>query len=88
MKHLVAGPKAKDPVDQSSSTTSLPITWRLDSAAIEVRRGDNLWRISQRVYGKGLRYTVIYGANQEQIRNPDLTYPGQVFVLPNDEKRQ
>ncbi|MBJ6125851.1 LysM peptidoglycan-binding domain-containing protein [Microvirga splendida] len=51
-----------------------------------VSRGDNLWRISQRVYGKGLRYTVIYGANQEQIRNPDLIYPGQVFVLPGDQE--
>jgi nucleoid-associated protein YgaU len=50
-----------------------------------VSRGDNLWRISQRIYGKGLRYTVIYGANQEQIRNPDLIYPGQVFVLPGDQ---
>jgi nucleoid-associated protein YgaU len=50
-----------------------------------VSRGDNLWRISQRVYGKGLRYTVIYGANQEQIRNPDLIYPGQVFVLPGEQ---
>ena len=51
-----------------------------------VSRGDNLWRISQRIYGKGLRYTVIYGANQEQIRNPDLIYPGQVFVLPGDQE--
>lgn len=50
-----------------------------------VSRGDNLWRISQRVYGKGYRYTVIYGANQDQIRNPDLIYPGQVFVLPSPE---
>lgn len=50
-----------------------------------VSRGDNLWRISQRIYGKGLRYTVIYGANQEQIRNPNLIYPGQVFVLPGDQ---
>ncbi|MBF9196879.1 LysM peptidoglycan-binding domain-containing protein [Microvirga terrestris] len=51
-----------------------------------VSRGDNLWRISQRIYGKGLRYTVIYGANQEQIRNPDLIYPGQVFVLPGEQE--
>ncbi|MGO4526391.1 LysM peptidoglycan-binding domain-containing protein [Microvirga sp. 2MCAF35] len=50
-----------------------------------VSRGDNLWRISQRIYGQGLRYTVIYGANQEQIRNPNLIYPGQVFVLPGDQ---
>ena len=53
-----------------------------------VSRGDNLWRISQRIYGKGYRYTVIYGANQDQIRNPDLIYPGQVFVLPNGEDQK
>jgi len=47
-----------------------------------ISRGDNLWRVSQRIYGQGLRYTVIYGANKGQIRNPDLIYPGQVFVLP------
>lgn len=47
-----------------------------------VSRGDNLWRISKRAYGSGLRYTVIYGANQPQIRNPSLIYPGQVFVVP------
>ncbi len=47
-----------------------------------VSRGENLWTISRRIYGSGVRYTTIYGANQEQIRNPDLIYPGQTFVLP------
>ena len=47
-----------------------------------VTRGDNLWRISHRIYGDGLRYTVIYGGNQDQIRDPNLIYPGQSFVLP------
>jgi nucleoid-associated protein YgaU len=47
-----------------------------------VSRGDNLWRISQRIYGEGKRYTVIYDANQTQIRNPNRVYPGQIFVLP------
>jgi nucleoid-associated protein YgaU len=47
-----------------------------------VGRGDNLWRISKRVYGQGTRYTVIYDANQAQIRNPRFIYPGQVFVVP------
>ena len=47
-----------------------------------VTRGDSLWRISRVTYGKGVRYSVIYEANQDQIRNPRLIYPGQVFVLP------
>ncbi|MCJ2044955.1 LysM peptidoglycan-binding domain-containing protein, partial [Methylobacterium sp. J-078] len=47
-------------------------------------RGDSLWQISRRIYGKGTRYTVIFDANQPQIRNPDLIYPGQIFVLPSD----
>jgi len=52
----------------------------------KITRGDNLWRISQRTYGRGGRYTVIYDANQTQIRNPDLIYPGQIFVLPSDKR--
>ena len=47
-----------------------------------VSRGDSLWRLSQQSYGAGPRYAVIYKANKAQIRNPNLIYPGQVFVLP------
>ncbi|GJE18303.1 LysM peptidoglycan-binding domain-containing protein [Methylobacterium marchantiae] len=49
-----------------------------------ITRGDSLWEISRRIYGKGTRYTVIFDANQPQIRNPDLIYPGQIFVLPSE----
>ena len=47
-----------------------------------VQPGNSLWRLARRSYGEGLRYTDIYEANKDQIRNPDLIYPGQVFVLP------
>jgi len=47
-----------------------------------VVRGDNLWNIARAHYGHGMHHTVIYGANKEQIRDPDLIYPGQVFSLP------
>ena len=33
-------------------------------------------------YGQGLRYTTIYQANRDQIRDPDRIFPGQVFALP------
>jgi nucleoid-associated protein YgaU len=45
-------------------------------------QGDNLWRISRKIYGQGTRYTWIYEANTKQIRNPNLIYPGQIFVMP------
>jgi nucleoid-associated protein YgaU len=49
---------------------------------VTVVRGDNLWNIARNRYGDGLRYTVIYEANKNQIRDPDLIYPGQTFVVP------
>ena len=52
---------------------------------IIIRRGDNLWTISRRRYGEGIRYTTIYLANKRQIRDPDLIYPGQVFVMPQGD---
>ncbi|MFZ5693223.1 MAG: LysM peptidoglycan-binding domain-containing protein [Pseudomonadota bacterium] len=51
-----------------------------------VIRGDNLWQISRATYGQGIRYTVIYKANRDQIRDPDLIYPGQIFVLPKQQR--
>jgi len=51
-------------------------------ATTTVSRGDSLWRLSHLTYGAGTRYAVIYKANREQIRNPNLIYPGQIFVLP------
>ncbi len=51
-------------------------------ATATVSRGDSLWRISRITYGVGIRYAAIYKANREQIRNPNLIYPGQIFVVP------
>jgi nucleoid-associated protein YgaU len=64
----------------SSSPTSTVVVPKI--ATTTVSRGDSLWRLSQVSYGAGTRYAVIYKANREQIRNPNLIYPGQVFVVP------
>jgi nucleoid-associated protein YgaU len=49
---------------------------------IVVQPGNSLWRIARRVYGSGFEHTIIYDANSDQIRDPDLIYPGQIFDLP------
>jgi len=49
---------------------------------IVVQPGNNLWRIARATYGRGIRFTVIYQANKDQIADPNKIYPGQVFTLP------
>ncbi|GHU04944.1 peptidoglycan-binding protein LysM [Alphaproteobacteria bacterium] len=54
------------------------------AAVVTVEKGDCLWRIARTVLGSGYDFVLIYEANQKQIRNPDLIYPGQVFIIPNN----
>ena len=51
---------------------------------IIVQPGNSLWRIARRTYGSGFGYSVIYDANRDQIKDPDLIYPGQIFTLPTN----
>jgi nucleoid-associated protein YgaU len=53
-----------------------------------VQPGNSLWRIARQAYGEGTKYTVIYQANKDQIRDADLIYPGQVFSLPVDKSAE
>lgn len=52
--------------------------------SVVVQPGNSLWRLARSLYGEGMQYTVIYEANRDQIRNPDLIYPGQVFEAPSE----
>jgi len=47
-----------------------------------IQPGDYLWRIARERYGTGIQYTLIYEANRAQIRDPDLIFPGQIFMMP------
>ncbi|MBT5415414.1 MAG: LysM peptidoglycan-binding domain-containing protein [Rhodospirillaceae bacterium] len=59
-----------------------PITELPEGVLVVVQPGHSLWKIARRTYGDGIRFHVIYQANSDQIRDPDLIYPGQVFVMP------
>lgn len=47
-----------------------------------VVRTDCLWKIALRYYGNGALWPRIFDANRGQIKNPNLIFPGQVFVIP------
>lgn len=52
---------------------------------VVVGRGDNLWTIARRIYGSGVRYTTLYSANEDQIRDPATVFPDQVLVVPDED---
>jgi nucleoid-associated protein YgaU len=51
-----------------------------------VQRGDTLWGISAReqIYHNPYMWPLIYKANSQQIRDPDLIFPRQIFVIPRN----
>ena len=69
--------RVETPFSRSTLLTDLA-----DDDFVIVQPGNSLWRIARRRYGEGTQYTLILEANANQIRDPDLIYPGQVFALP------
>ncbi len=47
------------------------------------KRRDCLWRIAGKVYNDARLWPLIYMANRDQIKDPDLIFPGQRFVIPD-----
>lgn len=76
------GAPPSEPADAAPSAQKPAGTTVAQVRTQQVIRGDSLWRMSAKLYGSGLRYTEIYAANAGQIRNPDLIFPGQIFVAP------
>jgi len=72
---IVSAMDSASPADKSAAVVA-----EIQTATVD--KGNSLWRISRRTLGVGTRYTEIYAANSEQIRDPKLIYPGQVFVIP------
>ncbi|MDP8269473.1 MAG: LysM peptidoglycan-binding domain-containing protein [Candidatus Tenebribacter davisii] len=57
----------------------LPYEWK-------VYKGECLWKIAgyQEVYGNAAKWPLIFRANKDQIKDPDLIYPNQIFEIPRD----
>ena len=75
---LAAG-ETETPVTSSEPTeSSEPQT----GSTYTIQPGDCLWSISQRFYGTGTRWNVIYETNKSIIRKPDFIQIGQILEIP------
>jgi nucleoid-associated protein YgaU len=71
----VTGGSSSQSVPDASSAAQQQQTYTVVS-------GDSLSKISKRLYGDAAKWKKIYEANTDQIKNPDLIYPGQVLKIP------
>ena len=83
----------KQPVDFSyvrsgSSTTAPPPALTPAPVPPSISRtysvvaGDSLSKIAKREYGDGNKWPMIFEANRDKVKNPDLIHPGQVLNIP------
>lgn len=72
----------KPPVVTRTVTTNNTAASKPNGQNYTVKSGDCLWNIAKKYYGNGSKYTTIYNANRDKIKNPNLIYPGQVLWIP------
>ncbi len=60
---------------KEEQTRTYVVQWRK-------KKTDCLWRIAEKVYKDASLWPAIYLANREQIKDPDLIFPGQKFIIP------
>jgi nucleoid-associated protein YgaU len=48
-----------------------------------VKSGDTLGKIAKHYYDSPAKYPVIFEANTDILKNPDVIHPGQELVIPN-----
>ncbi|MGE3725325.1 MAG: LysM peptidoglycan-binding domain-containing protein, partial [Candidatus Sericytochromatia bacterium] len=75
-----AAPVAAAPAVQRAESLSTGEQVKLDSYT--VKRGDTLWDIAGVKLGDNKKWPLLFALNKDQIKNPDLIYPGQVLTIP------
>ncbi|MEP2781401.1 MAG: LysM peptidoglycan-binding domain-containing protein [Pseudoruegeria sp.] len=75
---------ATEPLAEGSTGAELNAATAAASVlnVVTVQPGFTLWGIAAERYGDGVLYVKVFDANADQIRDPDLIYPGQVFTVP------
>ena len=77
-----AKPKADFSQVSASAASTAPILDPQPPATYVVKSGDSLSKIARKTLGSANKWTALWEANKDQIKDPDKIYPGQVLKLP------
>lgn len=78
---IEVGQKLKIPPPGEITTKAAQTVRSSENKTYTVKSGDHLWKIAEEVYGDGLMWVKIAKANN--LANPDLIHPGNIFTLPD-----
>ena len=71
---------ATDAAETTEGATAEP-----RARVVTVQAGFTLWAIAREELGDPIRYVQVFEANRDLIVDPDLIYPGQIFLIPDTE---
>jgi nucleoid-associated protein YgaU len=78
-------PASASAQQSSASSPADPVIGSIQTKRVVT--GHTLWALSQSYYGDPTRYPAIVEANRAQIHNPNVIFPGQVFVVPKSDAK-
>ncbi len=92
---VVVGAKAtkKIAADDKSEDTDEGVEGEYRIYTVKYVPGDRdcLWKIAEKFYGDGMKWKLIFNANKDKIKNPDLIKPGwklKIPTLPSKKEKQ
>jgi LysM repeat protein len=74
---------ASPPADFSDVSGGSSTTAPTGGKTYTVKSGDSLSKIAKHLYGDASKWHLIFEANRDKIKNPDLIHPGQEFTIPD-----
>jgi nucleoid-associated protein YgaU len=75
----VTGPENNFTLPQSAAVPAVPVA----ATEYTVQKDDTLQKIAKKTYGSFSKWTKIYDANRDAIKDPNFLKPGTVLKIPS-----
>lgn len=85
-KKMIIPPKVDPNTGKTPKAAAIPTANPKSTGYHTVAKGETLWGIAKKYYGDGSKCNIIYNANKDKVKNPNLIYVGQKLKIPRTEE--